>query len=422
MKHFICLALILVTNQAFSQSVGETAPDINFEHSFQGPSADSIDLSSLKGKVVVLEFWATWCAPCLAVLPHLQELESEFADGEVQFILVTDEKEELVKKFLMERKLPGWVVADTDRSVFNEYGIDGIPHAVVVDGSGTVVLRINSKYLTASSLKSIVRGGSLVPVVEEPGSAEDQVEAPRYPAPVAGFDPLAMPFIEAGLVKMDSLPYQTILRKTMDPHASSAFGTTGRGGGAGLTLVAQTPRFLAGVVGGIRKTRVLDEVGLGSDKWDFIVARPNANYDDLKIEAGKVFDEVFGVKRIKGQVEKPVLVATSASTTFKLASEIESGDPLSAAYQSLKGLIARYEVLTGKFVVVEIDNIHDLRIDTFGFDIFTTDGEALGDWLVKNGIQFTEGVRSIEVLRLVRREEGSGDGWHGQATALPMRR
>ena len=57
----------------------------------QAPAGSKADWASLKGKVVVLEFWATWCSPCVASLPHLNQLVESLDPAKFQFISIDDE-------------------------------------------------------------------------------------------------------------------------------------------------------------------------------------------------------------------------------------------------------------------------------------------------------------------------------------------
>ncbi len=63
MKHLSVLALALLSSQAAAQGLGDAAPAIQFEHSFQGPAPETIHWAALEGRAVVLDFWATWCVP-----------------------------------------------------------------------------------------------------------------------------------------------------------------------------------------------------------------------------------------------------------------------------------------------------------------------------------------------------------------------
>ncbi len=405
MKYFLAVALALVSSPASAQGPGDAAPAIQFEHSFQGPAPDTIQWTALEGRAVVLDFWATWCVPCLAAVPHLEQLAEELSDERIQFVLVTDEKPAVVKKFLAKRKLPGWVVSDTDRSVFTAFGIKAFPPVVVVDGRGRVMLRGHSKDLTVAALRAIARGEFKPPLANDPGAVEKVEGTPRYLFAVAGHDPLASPFIEAGLVNMRKLSYQTILRPTMDPKAEAVYGTTTKRGGSGVTLIAKTPLELAGYVGHFPVTRIVDEAGLGQTKWDFILSRPATPLlSQLRVEAGQVYDEVFEVVRKPVTVQRAVLVATADPSKLTRVADIDPEDPTAISFVPLISALRHYEAQTGQIVVEEIEGAKDLRIDTFGINFLYGDGETLGAWLRDKGLRFESAKRAVEILRLVARE------------------
>ena len=337
--------------------------------------------------------------PCLGAVPHLQALANELSKDSVQFVMATDEKPQVVRKFLERRKLPGWVVADTDKSVFNAYGIRSRPHAVIVDREGRVAMRCLSSALTAEMLRKIGRGEWKAPAKKKTPSTP---KAPRYPASIAGFDPLATPFIEAGRVNMRTLPYQTIIRRTMDPQVTALAGTTQKGGGSGITLIAQTPRRLAGYVDGIAMTRVVDEAKLGNDRWDFIIARPRTPLAKAKVEAGSEFDRAFNVKRVRSRVMRSVLVATGREAKLTPTKSVDrQNDPTAISFLPIITVLRRYEVLSDTIVVCEIPSAESLCIDTFGIDLHTVDAASLKAWLEKHGVRFESAQREIEVLRLL---------------------
>ena len=97
-------------------------------------------LSDFRGrKVVVLDFWATWCGPCLLAMPGLQEVHEEFGGRGVEILAVNlGEDPEQVREFLDQNGYTFPVVADPDFTIGGLFGVRGIPAQVVVNREGLV--------------------------------------------------------------------------------------------------------------------------------------------------------------------------------------------------------------------------------------------------------------------------------------------
>lgn len=107
---------------------------------------DAVNLSEGHGKhVYVVEFWATWCPPCVASIPHLTELQAKFKDRGVIVIGISDETAEKVKPFVenMGDKMNYRVALDAEKKTsagyMKAFGQQGIPTAFIVDKTGKVV-------------------------------------------------------------------------------------------------------------------------------------------------------------------------------------------------------------------------------------------------------------------------------------------
>jgi len=135
-------------------SIGDPAPKLQYDEWIKGDKIDGIE----KGKVHVIEFWATWCGPCIASFPKLTALRAAYPTNKVEFIGVTspqgyvahqkrarvDCKGDVAKEqsetvqFMKDMGMT-WTVAMSGKDVFNpDFGIRGIPFVAVLDKEGKV--------------------------------------------------------------------------------------------------------------------------------------------------------------------------------------------------------------------------------------------------------------------------------------------
>jgi thiol-disulfide isomerase/thioredoxin len=118
---------------------GEAAPEISLPR--VDGTAGRVTLSSLRGKVVLLDFWATWCPPCIQMLPILHDLHKEWAPRGVEFVGVDSDGPqstvEEVRDFLIEHPAPYPIVLD-DGTANSLYKIRALPQMVVIDREGAV--------------------------------------------------------------------------------------------------------------------------------------------------------------------------------------------------------------------------------------------------------------------------------------------
>ena len=132
----VLLAVVFVFNSRRSVlRVGTAAPQVSAAEWINTDGA--LELSALKGKVVVVEFWATWCRPCRASIPYLNDLHDRWKDKGVVVIGLTDEPPEDVRQFVRKTGIR-YAVGAGSLSSF-DYGVRSIPHAFVIAGDGTVV-------------------------------------------------------------------------------------------------------------------------------------------------------------------------------------------------------------------------------------------------------------------------------------------
>jgi len=114
--------------------VGKDA--IAFE--LQDLDGNRVDLQSLKGKVALLDFWASWCGPCVRELPHIEKLHRDFKDRGLVVLGVNNEEADVARAFVKNKGYTFTSLVDEGREVAMKYGVSGIPHVFVIGREGKV--------------------------------------------------------------------------------------------------------------------------------------------------------------------------------------------------------------------------------------------------------------------------------------------
>ena len=157
----LIIGVISANAQRPSPKIGDDAPALNLNIILQAKENSVVSLNDLKGNVVVLEFWATWCVPCIPALNHYNELSEKFKGKPVRFIAITDEDESKIAQFVKTQPIRTWIGLDQTRAAFNAYQAIGLPHTVVVDRNGRIAAVTNPENVTETVLNDLLAGKSV---------------------------------------------------------------------------------------------------------------------------------------------------------------------------------------------------------------------------------------------------------------------
>jgi len=160
------IALLLSTNFLLAAQelnppeIGKRAPELTLEKVLNKPDKVEATLEALNGKIIILEFWATWCQPCIPAMDHLSTLQENFPDH-LQVIAISSEDEDRLRKYLEKRPTNAWIGIDSDNSMSRFYGARIIPHSVVIDKEGIITAITFPSEITEGKIKKLLSGESV---------------------------------------------------------------------------------------------------------------------------------------------------------------------------------------------------------------------------------------------------------------------
>ncbi len=374
---------LLFVNHLFGQNlVGKQAPELSglvFVH----PEKNT--LPPIKNKVVVLEFWATWCLPCLANIPHLNQLQQLYRDSGVVFISITDEPTNKTEKFLKKREMQGWVACDTLKKVFTRYAVSGLPRTFIIGKTGTVLFDGTPGGLTEKTIQAAIHGTlvnesqPLPAVCHKTGSWG------------GGMDPVFTAHFSGTRARF---PYQHSIRQSVFDSGHSANGYAYSEAFSGMTLLAMNiSQLVSASLSLPSPKRIINRSGISDTLlWDIVFSRNRLiTPDSMQYLILASIKESLGINIRDTIKDTPTMVVNPGSSAAIFKEEaVDFNDPSTKTFFSLHELLTRLET-KGK-LIYEIKPEHEtLYIDVY--PIFTTihkmSAEELAGWLKDQGISFS---------------------------------
>jgi thiol-disulfide isomerase/thioredoxin len=136
---------VVLDDDNMPRGVYADAPSSSGSGNASGPAADSAGgpFPEYRGKVVLLDFWASWCGPCRSALPNLKRLQSIYSGDDFVVVSVSEDDDEAAwRAFTASHQMMWAQRLDSDRSLQRQFGVSGLPTYVLIGRDGTVVQKV----------------------------------------------------------------------------------------------------------------------------------------------------------------------------------------------------------------------------------------------------------------------------------------
>lgn len=378
-------------------AVGDKAPELQLSEVIQGPALNTISLGKLTGKIVVLEFWTTWCGPCVAAFPHINKLVEKYKGQPVVFIAVTTDDNKVLMSSLKEkaarvlhnRPLNTWIVVDGEGALTrNRYAITAYPTTILINQAGNVDAITYPFSLNETVFNNLLAG-------KPSGLARPPAPAATASSPAVADKEKTSPVFSASLKKQSK-------RGGLSRSSNTYY----------YVESASTAEVLEWAFG-INPFRIIFKDTLPDDRWTIEATYPNGQENMAKeffrkmvppgwgitVTPCKQEMEVYVMKYSKVPPQKNRSSLTPADTVLRGGHLSTSDGTAFATHWQFSGIVKHVESLLGRQIINETDlqGYYDLSL-------FFREGDtaSIVAALRECGLILTKEKRMIEVLEVGR--------------------
>ncbi|OJJ22994.1 hypothetical protein BKI52_01175 [marine bacterium AO1-C] len=376
------------------------APEIVLENIY-GPNAprELPTLASFKNKVVVLDFWATWCGPCIASFPKISRLHKKYKHKGVRFLAITNDSKQKLENFFQERKVDFWIgrskVDFRNYKVTTKDGSTTIPRVCIINREGKVAYW-GSK-LSEKMIEDVIATGHVITKVKTELATKPVIRYGRFRA---GEDPLYNGAWSFAFPKK-KMPNTVVMNQFVIRPSLGDFGgiAISRGKAFKISIIkhqlTEALTFLSNL-----SSPVWIDSKVADQFYDIIYSKFNQNQPEAfkEIKDGILDGLALQLKPIT-KVRAVNLLSIKVLTKDLIRPESEIKDGTYHLYASVKSVIAQLERKTGKYFLAD-KKLHQMFLRTNGLNIWKESAENILAFLRKNKYEIKRVNREVTTYEL----------------------
>lgn len=396
MKKIKSLSLLFIPFFAYSQiNIGTKAPEIYLEGIYNKVDGKTPSLKTLEGQIVILDFWAIWCSPCVAAIPENNKLYKKYKDKGVQFIAITDDPKEKLENFIKKVKVDFWIGRDDNKQEFKNYNVNGRPQMYILNRDGIIIYQGNN--ITEEMIVEVLATNSLT--MPEKSTQSKVILNGGF---AGGEDPLYNGVLEMLGDKTSNRP-RLIEHLIIRPSLDSVFGGSGfkiSDGHVGITYYAGRLENIFQFLHNLSSPIWITNNTKDSGNYDIIYWKKIESLEKAKSDIIHALSNGLSIRYDSLKIEKTVnvLFLSKPNETVRKYEQIEDGTY--KTYIPIDALVSQLEEKSLQYFLLD-KPLQDMLVNNQGMDwtrLFNANTSEIIDFLKTRGIALKQEKQTITVF------------------------
>ncbi len=356
------------------------APEIGLKGIYNKSDNNIPTIASLKGNIIILDFWATWCSPCIAEFPKNNLLYNTYKNQGVKFIAITNDSKEKLENFLKKVSLDFWIGRTEGNQTLKDYNIRSFPSAVIINKSGEIVY--TGRNITKNLIEEVIATNTINTPQEDDkkitenktSTRELKFEGRFFP----GEDPVYIDFMNNEFPNrisntgLDKANISTFMIRKSPYLKSRTAGYNFKDDYVGLTIVGNELASIYKLLNRVPSDIRIKNKSKDTSNYDIVYSKRKKGNDLQKAftEIQSELSRTLSISYQAVQQEETVYKLTLPSSNPNVTTRDQIEDGASGVYTPISRLITMFENISKHFFIADssLENTmiysYDLHWDT----------------------------------------------------------